>query len=151
TGGPLPAPDTRHEDLALLVYTSGSTGRPKGVMLDHANIDAMTSQMAAAMKLTGDDHCLLVPPLFHVNAIGVSVPPTVPAGGQLSVLGRFPAERFLATIEELRPTFFSAVPTIYAHLVSLPETVRHDTSSVRFAICGAAPASKELLTAVTDR
>ncbi|WP_234350841.1 class I adenylate-forming enzyme family protein [Streptomyces sp. JHA19] len=147
----LPAPDTRHDDLALLVYTSGSTGRPKGVMLDHGNIDAMTSQMGAAMKLTGDDHCLLVLPLFHVNAICVSFLSTILAGGQLSVLGRFHPERFLATIAELRPTFFSAVPTIYAHLVSLPETVRHDTSSVRFAICGAAPASKELLTAVTDR
>ena len=43
------------------------------------------------------------------------------------------------------PTYFSAVPTIYTMLCGLPDDVAPDTSSVRFAVCGAAPASVELL------
>ena len=43
------------------------------------------------------------------------------------------------------PTYFSAVPTIYTMLCGLPDDVQPDTSSVRFAVCGAAPASVELL------
>ncbi|HET6293366.1 MAG TPA: AMP-binding protein, partial [Kribbella sp.] len=50
-----------------------------------------------------------------------------------------------------RPTYFSAVPTIYSHLVSQPDDVVADTSSIRFAICGAAPASMELLAATEER
>ena len=37
------------------------------------------------------------------------------------------------------------MPTIYTMLTGLPGVVKPDTSSVRFAICGAAPASVELL------
>jgi len=151
TTGSLAPADTNPGDLALLVYTSGSTGKPKGVMLDHANLRAMITSMGGAIGITEDDHCLLVLPLFHVNAILVSFLTPITAGAQMSVLSRFHPVEFLKSVEELRPTYFSAVPTIYSHLVSLPAEVAPDTSSVRFAICGAAPAPPELLTAVEKR
>jgi long-chain acyl-CoA synthetase len=148
---PLPEPATTAEDIALLIYTSGSTGKPKGVMLSHGNIGAMASMMAEHMSVTGQDHCLLVLPLFHVNAICISFLMPMSVGGQLTMMGRFHPLEFLAAVEKHRPTYFSAVPTIYAHLVSQPADVVADTSSVRFAICGAAPASKELLAATEER
>ncbi|MFJ2755600.1 class I adenylate-forming enzyme family protein [Nocardioides sp. NPDC087217] len=150
-GGALPRPAMSSSDLALLIYTSGSTGRPKGVMLNHANVAAMAGSMAQALTLTERDHCLLVLPLFHVNAICVSFVATMRGGGQLTILGRFHPVEFLDAIERWRPTYFSAVPTIYTHLVALPAGVVRDTSSVRFAICGAAPASKELIRATEER
>ena len=149
--GELPEPATVGSDLALLIYTSGSTGKPKGVMLTHGNVAAMASMMDEALKLTSDDHCLLVLPLFHVNAICVSFLATMLSGGQLSILSRFHPAEFLQAIERLRPTYFSAVPTIYMHLLALPAEVRADTSSIRFAICGAAPASEELLRGFEER
>ncbi|WGX97919.1 class I adenylate-forming enzyme family protein [Nocardioides sp. L-11A] len=147
----LPPAGTSTGDLALLVYTSGSTGRPKGVMLDHGNVAAMISSMGEAIGIDADDHCLLVLPLFHVNAICVSWLTPMSVGAQLSVLARFHPVEFLEAIERLRPTYFSAVPTIYSHLVALPAEVRPDVSSVRFAICGAAPAPPELFAAVEQR
>ena len=144
-GAPVPPADLQPDDLALLIYTSGSTGRPKGVMLDHANAEAMTSTMVAHFGLTDRDHCLLVLPLFHVNAIMVSALASFRSGGQLSIVGSFSASRFFEQVERLRPTYFSAVPTIYALLASLPDDVRPDTSSLRFVVCGAAPVSAELL------
>ncbi|WP_432168336.1 class I adenylate-forming enzyme family protein [Streptomyces sp. bgisy031] len=150
-GAELPPVPADVDVLALLVYTSGSTGRPKGVMLSHANLDAMAASMVTTLRLTGDDHCLLVLPLFHVNAICVSFLAPLLVGARLSVLARFRPEPFLAAVANLRPTYFSAVPTIYTHLVSLSQEVRYDTSSLRLAICGAAPASEQLLAAVRAR
>jgi long-chain acyl-CoA synthetase len=149
--GTLPEPRVELDDLALLIYTSGSTGRPKGVMLDHANLVAMASAIVEAMGIGGDDHCLLVLPLFHVNAICVSCLAPLMAGGQVTVQDRFAPGNFLNAIQTLRPTYFSAVPTIYARLAELPDNVRPDTSSVRFAVCGAAPVSKELLVRIELR
>ncbi|HWJ67043.1 MAG TPA: AMP-binding protein [Nocardioides sp.] len=151
TAGTLPPPVTRPSDLALLIYTSGSTGRPKGVMLDHANIDAMIGSMGEAIRIAPDDHCLLVLPLFHANAICVSFLTPMSAGAQLSILQRFHPVEFLEAIERLRPTYFSAVPTIYSHLVALPASFQPDVGSVRFAVCGAAPAPPELFAAVEQR
>jgi long-chain acyl-CoA synthetase len=143
--GTLPAPAVAPDDLALLIYTSGSTGRPKGVMLDHANLVAMGSSIGERMKLGPNDHCLLVLPLFHVNAILVSCLAPMTVGAQVTILARFAPDSFLGAIERHRATYFSAVPTIYARLAELPEEELRDTLSVRFAVCGAAPASKELL------
>ncbi len=143
--GSLPAPDTTPADIALLIYTSGSTGRPKGVMLDHANLLAMGASIGEAMKLSPDDNCLLVLPLFHVNAILVSCLAPIMVGAQVTILPRFAPDTFLAAVSRYRATYFSAVPTIYARLAELPGEQLGDTSSVRFAVCGAAPVSVELL------
>jgi long-chain acyl-CoA synthetase len=148
---PVPPVRLQPQNLALVIYTSGSTGRPKGVMLTHANAEAMSSTMQSHFGLTARDHCMLILPLFHVNAIMVSTLAPLRAGGRLTIVGAFSATRFFADVERLRPTYFSAVPTIYSLLVSLPDDVRPDTSSLRFVVCGAAPVSTELLEACERR
>lgn len=131
--------------LALLIYTSGTTGLPKGVMLDHANIEAMSEMGRQSLKITHADHCLLVLPLFHVNGIVVSILTPLSAGGHVTIRERFSLNTFFNDVEQLRPTYFSAVPTIYTLLNALPVEIKPDTSSLRYGICGAAPASAELL------
>ncbi len=145
-GGPDVAPHLDPSALALLIYTSGTTGVPKGVMLDHANLDAMTAMGKEALEVGRNDRCLLILPLFHVNGIVVSVLTPLLVGASVVIADRFNPNTFFETIARERPTFFSAVPTIYSMLAALPEEVQPDTSSVRFAVCGAAPASAELLT-----
>ena len=137
--GTLPEPATGLDDLALLIYTSGSTGLPEGVMLDHSNLVAMASSLAEAMRLGPADHCLLVLPLFHVNAICVSFLAPMVSGAQVTIMARFAPLPFLEAVQRYRPTYFAAVPAIYARLAELPGDVRPDASSVRFAVCGAAP------------
>ena len=133
------------DSLALLIYTSGTTGRPKGVMLDHSNLIAMCRGVIDAFAMTNADHSLLILPLFHVNGIVIGTLSPLLAGGRTTIAGRFSPKAFFDRIEQSRPTYFSAVPTIYTMLCGLPAQVKPDTSSVRFAICGAAPASVELL------
>lgn len=138
-------------DLALIIYTSGTTGRPKGVMLDHANVAAMTGMIVEALGLDVTDHSLLVLPLFHVNGIVVGVLAPLLAGGRATIGGRFRAEEFFARVETASPTYFSAVPAIYALLAALPAAVRPDTSSLRRVICGAAPMPAELIARFEQR
>lgn len=143
--------DLDDEQLALLIYTSGTTGTPKGVMLTHRNLDAMTSSFISWFELDARDHSLLVLPLFHANGIVLGTLSPLRAGGQVSITGRFARDRFFADVERLRPTYFSAVPAIYALLSSLDDSVRPDTSSLRFAVCGAAPMPAEAITRFEQR
>ncbi|WP_132994045.1 class I adenylate-forming enzyme family protein [Gordonia zhaorongruii] len=136
---------TDEHDLALLIYTSGTTGRPKGVMLDHANLTAMVEMAIEEFSLDSSTHSLLILPLFHVNGIVVGALSSLVAGGSVTVAGRFDPRTFFDRVEAARPTYFSGVPTIFAMLANLPEELQPDTSSLQFAVCGAAPASAELL------
>jgi acyl-CoA synthetase (AMP-forming)/AMP-acid ligase II len=151
--GPALVEPAEHRDdaLALLIYTSGTTGRPKGVMLDHANLNAMCGMVIDAFKMTGEDHSLLILPLFHVNGIVAGTLSPLVAGGRATIAGRFSPKTFFGQLEQCGATYFSAVPTIYTMLSDLPAEVRPDTSAVRFAVCGAAPASVELLTKFETR
>jgi long-chain acyl-CoA synthetase len=136
---------TGPDALALIIYTSGTTGRPKGVLLDHGNVVAMCRMLVDGLGLNETDHSLLILPLFHVNGIVVSVLSPLLAGGQATIAGRFRASTFFELVERVRPTYFSAVPAIYAMLVSQPADLRPDTSSLRRVVCGAAPMSAELI------
>jgi long-chain acyl-CoA synthetase len=131
--------------LALLIYTSGTTGKPKGVMLDHANVAAMCEMTREGLGITAADHSLLVLPLFHVNGIIVGTMTPLLAGGQVTIAGRFSPKTFFGVVERVRPTYFSAVPAIYAMLTSLPEAETADTTSLRLVVCGAAPIPAELI------
>jgi long-chain acyl-CoA synthetase len=132
-------PRGQNVDLALLIYTSGTTGRPKGVQLDHANLSAMTTALTKEFRFTAADHALLVLPLFHVNAIMLSVVAPLAAGGATTLLPRFNAHTFWGSVESEHATYFSAVPAIYVMLSTLPADVAPDTSALRFVVCGAAP------------
>jgi len=109
----------------------------------------MTSMMTQVMQMTAEDHCLLILPLFHANALMVSLLSPLRVGARLSIVGTFSASTFFDRVEQLRPTFFSAVPTIYALLLTQAEGRDPDMSSLRFAVCGAAPATRELLDRAT--
>ena len=81
--------------------------------------------MFTRSRTFSDDNAVL----FHVNGIVVSVLSPLLAGGRATVAGRFQASAFFAAVERVRPTYFSAVPAIYAMLVSLPPDVRPTSSS----------------------
>jgi long-chain acyl-CoA synthetase len=138
------------KDIALLIYTSGTTGAPKGVALAHNNLQVMASSMVTHLELTGDDHCLLVLPLFHVNAICTSFLTPMLAGGRLTIIGRFSVSDFSRAVCELQPTYFSGVPMIYALIARQSDVDRTAFSSLRFAISGAAPISPSILAAAEE-
>ncbi|GAA3523072.1 class I adenylate-forming enzyme family protein [Nocardioides daeguensis] len=154
TGHSAPEPDdgpvATAEDFALIIYTSGTTGRPKGVLLDHANLDAMSASLVEHFSLTSADTSLLVLPLFHANGLIAGTLAPLRAGGDVVVAPRFSPDTFWDLVETHRPTYFSAVPTIYAVLEARTERAV-DTSSLRFLVCGAAPMPAELIVRFEER
>ena len=114
--GDPPAPPSADDD-ALLMYTSGTTGRPKGVLHGHASLLAGGWTTALAHGLAPRDRGLCVLPVYHINALCVSVMSTLVAGGSLCVAPRFSATSFWGDAGRHGVTWFSVVPTIVSHLL----------------------------------
>lgn len=125
-------------DVAVLLYTAGTTGRPKGVALTHRNLLANALQCGAwfTKASPGRDRILAVLPFFHAFGLSGLMNFGLSLGAELIILPRFEPKQVLKTIDRLRPTFFSAVPTMLRAMLDEPKAMTTDFSSLRVCISG---------------
>ena len=109
------------DDVALVLHTSGTTARPKIVPLTQANVTASAAHIGAALSLAPADVCLNVMPLFHIHGLIAAVLASLRAGGTVVCTPGFDALRFFRWMEEERPSWFTAVPTMHQAILSRAE------------------------------
>jgi long-chain acyl-CoA synthetase len=134
-----------------MLYTSGTTGRPKGVFKPPAAAQPSLTAQAANYQL-GESVHLLTGPLYHAAPLAFSLLIPQMYGASVVMMERWDAEHALELIERHKVTHSHMVPTMFHRLLSLPENVRrrHDLSSLRFILHGAAPCPVPLKQAVMD-
>lgn len=138
------------DDIASYFHTGGTTGTPKLAPHSHYNEVVMAHSMSLITSFDEQDTALCGLPLFHVNAVIVTgLAPFLSCSEVLLATPqgyRTPAliKNFWAIIERYKVTFFSGVPTIYAALLNVPSQ-GYDLSSLKYALCGAAPMPVELI------
>src|SRR5207248_4557193 len=76
-----------------------------------------------ALQLTPDDVCLNIMPLFHIHGLMAAVLSSLAAGAQVHCSPGFNALRFFNWLHEVRPTWYTAVPTM--HQAILTRAARH--------------------------
>jgi len=104
---------------ALLLFTSGTTSRPKLVPLTEANLLASTANVVATLGLTAADRCLGVMPLFHIHGLVAGLLASLAAGGSVVCTPGFSASSVWDWIGALRPTWYTAVPTIHQAMLEV--------------------------------
>jgi fatty-acyl-CoA synthase len=140
----------RPDDIASYFHTGGTTGTPKLAPHSHLNEVAMAEIIGLHGRYVPNDVLLCGLPLFHVNGVMVSGLAAFAYGAQVLLAGpqgyRNPTliKDFWKLVERYRVSSFSGVPTIYAALAQVPND-GIDVSSLRFALCGAAPMPVELI------
>lgn len=137
------------QDMASMYHTGGTTGTPKLAPHTHFNEAAMAFIMSTGVDLKAGETCLCGLPLFHVNATTVTGSAPFSYGGHVVLLGvmgyRDPTvmQNFYKIVEHYKAVTFSSVPTVLSVLLDIPKGDA-DISSLRYAVCGAAPLSVEL-------
>jgi len=101
-----------------VLHTSGTTSRPKIVPLTHANLIASASNIVRTLNLTADDCCLNVMPLFHIHGLVAAVLASITSGGSIFCTPGFNALKFFAWMEEARPSWYTAVPTMHQAILA---------------------------------
>ncbi|MEU4682283.1 acyl-CoA synthetase [Streptomyces xinghaiensis] len=131
------------DDLAAYFHTGGTTGTPKLAAHTHANQVVNAWMVASGIPLERDSVMFAGLPLFHVNALIVTVLGPLLRGRPVVWAGplgyRDPQLYgvFWKLVEHYRIAAMSAVPTVYSVLARVP--VDADVSSMRFAAVGASP------------
>ncbi|MEO8194882.1 MAG: long-chain fatty acid--CoA ligase [Gemmatimonadales bacterium] len=143
-GSSLPATPVSPDDQAVILMSGGTTGTPKGVVGSHRGMVSAGLQLRAWLKPAMNEwtDTIMVPlPLFHtygntgvqslafINHNPLSLTPNPRELGDV-----------LQEINDVRPAFICAVPTLLNALLShsLTKTGKVDWRSIKLCFCGAA-------------
>jgi acyl-CoA synthetase (AMP-forming)/AMP-acid ligase II len=104
-------------DIGMVLHTSGTTSRPKIVPLSVGNLFASAGNIRHTLAFTAADCGLNIMPLFHIHGLIAGVLAPLSAGSQVFCTPGFNALKFFAWMDEARPTWYTAVPTMHQAIV----------------------------------
>ena len=106
------------DDISMVLHTSGTTSRPKIVPLSQRNLAASAQNIRDTLKFRADDCGLNIMPLFHIHGLIAGVMAPLAAGSQVFCTPGFNALKFFGWMDEAKPTWFTAVPTMHQAIAS---------------------------------
>lgn len=145
-----PPPVGADDDPLVIMFTSGTTGRPKGAVLTHGNLFYDACSVRFSLDWRADERMIVALPLFHIGALMLVII-GVQAGSTTVLMREFDPGRFLELVPELQVTSFFSVPAMLNFMLQVPQFAETDLSSLRWALCGAAPVPVPLIRAWAER
>ena len=106
------------DDIGMVLHTSGTTSRPKIVPLSVGNLMASAKNIRETLQLGPGDIGLNIMPLFHIHGLIAGVLAPLSAGSAVFCTPGFNALKFFAWMDEAKPTWYTAVPTMHQAVVS---------------------------------
>jgi fatty-acyl-CoA synthase len=113
-------PQFDERSASALCYTSGTTGNPKGVLYSHRStyLHSMALCAAGSAAISHGDSCLVVVPLFHVNAWGMPYAGAM-SGAKLVLPGpALDGKSIYELLRDERVTMALGVPTVWLGLLN---------------------------------
>jgi len=106
------------QDVALILHTSGTTSRPKIVPLSQKNVCASAANIANTLDFSTADRGLNIMPLFHIHGLIAGILAPLSAGAYVSCTPGFNALKFFSWMDQIKPTWFTAVPTMHQTILT---------------------------------
>jgi crotonobetaine/carnitine-CoA ligase len=130
----------RKDDICFITYTSGTTGLPKGVVYRYRKASVKMLSLVAVMLFKKSDILYTAMPLFHGNALFVTVTNALHVGAKVALARKFSASRFWEDILKYKVTTFNTIGAMIPILMKQPEKATDRQHKVRFIISAACPA-----------
>nr|WP_283817944.1 AMP-binding protein [Bradyrhizobium jicamae] len=131
-----PASDGDAATECALLYTSGTTGQPKGCVLTNLYFTYSGDwyrDLGGLAELTADEARMITPlPMFHMNAMAVSLLAMISVGGCLTMLDRFHPRSWWQSVKQSRATCLHYLGVMPSMLMSAPASDEDRAHNVRF-------------------
>ncbi len=109
------------KNIAMVLHTSGTTSRPKMVPLTHKNLVASAKNISRTLNLNKNDKCLNIMPMFHIHGLVAAILAPIYNGGSIIAPSGFNALQFFKWVNEFKPTWYTAVPTMHQTILARSE------------------------------
>lgn len=157
------------QDTAIMLYTGGTTGLPKGAELSHTNLTYNCLALHEWCRFVHDEgtppekmrfggyHTVLgVLPWYHIFGMTSALMVSTMSASRLICIpdpraGKPPFTEVLKAVQEHKPTFMPAVPTIFVAFVNHSLLNQYDLSSLMGCFSGGAPLPPEVCRQFEDK
>ncbi|WP_424183669.1 long-chain-acyl-CoA synthetase [Actinokineospora sp. G85] len=120
---------------AFYIFTSGTTGLPKASAMSHFRwLKSMTGIGAMGVRLSSNDTLYCCLPLYHNNALTVSLSSVLSAGATLALGKSFSASRFWDDVIRTRSTAFCYIGELCRYLLNQPVREAERQHKVRVVV-----------------
>lgn len=126
-------------DICFILYTSGTTGLPKGVVYRYGKTTVKLLSIAAYILYEKSDILYTCLPLFHGNALFLTITQAMHIGAKVALAKKFSASRFWDDIRKYNVTAFNTIGAIIPILMKQPQRETDSQNNVRFILSAACP------------
>lgn len=129
------------DEPSMLIYTGGTTGLPKGAVLTVGNNSSATQITRAWYGNMDENEVILgVFPFFHIGGFNGALNSTISKGWTMVMMPKPDVKEMVELIFKYKITLVGAPPTLFIHMLQLPEWQQaEDKSFIRYFLSGAAP------------
>lgn len=107
------------KQACFYIFTSGTTGLPKASVMSHYRWHkSMAGMGLASMRLRHDDVMYLSLPLYHNNALTVSMAGILGSGGCIAISRKFTVSRFWDEVRHYQATTFCYIGELCRYLLN---------------------------------
>ena len=127
------------ESNCLMLYTSGTTGRAKGVPTKFSKTQLKAMIILARATLKPSDIYYTCLPLFHANALLLTVTMAMAGRAAAAMSEKFSASKFWDEVRETKTTVFNSIGAMIPILMKQPEKANDRDNKVRYCMSAACP------------
>jgi long-chain acyl-CoA synthetase len=143
--------DFTADDIAFIQYTGATTGKPKGAVLLHKNIIANINQvhfwLTAQAEFKDNEIVISALPLYHIFSLTANLFTGFFIGGEnVMITNPRDTDSMLKTLKNSNFSVFSALNTLFTHLLANKEFTNTKFSNYKYGIAGGMSAQESVLT-----
>ncbi|CAM2794631.1 long-chain-acyl-CoA synthetase [Prescottella defluvii] len=125
----------RGSERAFYIFTSGTTGLPKASLMSHFRwLKSMSGLGAMGVRLRRSDTLYCALPLYHNNALTVSLSSVLSSGAAIAIGRSFSASRFWDDAKANHATAFVYIGEVCRYLLNQPPRAGDRDNGIRLMV-----------------
>ncbi|MDJ0392330.1 long-chain-acyl-CoA synthetase [Rhodococcus sp. G-MC3] len=135
TSNPSVTAEILAKEKAFYIFTSGTTGMPKASLMSHFRwLKSMSGLGNMGVRLRGDDVIYCALPLYHNNALTVTLSSVLAGGATMAIGKQFSVSNFWEDVRINKATAFTYIGELCRYLLTQPKKDSDRDNTIKLVV-----------------